>query len=111
MDRETNTRIKDYINTVAKSFPNLEKAILFGSFAKDKANKDSDIDIALVFDGLKDENRFDTQVQLIMMASEFDLRIEPHPINNSDFYSNDPFPLEINKTGIELDFTSFNKLV
>jgi hypothetical protein len=49
-----------------------------------------------------DEERFDLQVQFMLLASDFDIRIEPHPISNEDFNFNNPFVAEILKTGIEI---------
>ena len=64
--------------------PGYMTAFLFGSFAKNQQGPDSDIDIALVIDNLKDSDKFDIQVQLILLASQFDSRIEPHPISGED---------------------------
>ncbi|MHC1703938.1 MAG: hypothetical protein AB9846_08520 [Tenuifilaceae bacterium] len=47
-------------------------------------------------------DKFDLQVQLIILASQNDAQIEPHPIFKEDFNSNSPFVAEINRTGIEI---------
>ena len=75
---------------------------MFGSYAKGKSNEDSDIDIAIIFSELDGSNQFEIQVQLMLLASKFDSRIEPHPISKEDFDSGNPFVVEIKKTGIEL---------
>jgi predicted nucleotidyltransferase len=62
--------------------------------------EDSDIDIAIVIGNMKDF--FTTQMQLMRLRRKIDLRIEPHPIGESDFTSMNPFAYEIQKTGIEL---------
>ena len=77
-----------------------EKAYVFGSYAKGTFTGDSDIDIAIVFNDLKD--RFSTQVKLLMLTTKFDTRIEPHPIDKKDFNMNNPFVYEIMKSGIEM---------
>ena len=51
---------------------------------------------------LADNERFDTQVKLMLLVSQIDNRIEPHPISKQDVHSNNPFAAEIIKTGIEL---------
>ena len=79
------------------------KAYLFGSYLKETDNKSSDIDIALVVDNLPDEERFDVQVQLMLLASEYDLRIEPHPISGENFDIKNPFAAEILRTGFEIE--------
>ena len=61
---------------------------------------DSDIDIAVVIVNM--ENFFATQMQLMRIRRDVDLRIEPHPIGESDFTEMNPFAFEIQKSGIEL---------
>lgn len=102
MDKKTDKSIKDYLSTVARQNPNLVTAYLFGSYAKGKQKDDSDIDLALIIDHLNDTEKFDIQVQLMLTASRFDTRIEPHPLSMEDFYSSNPFAIEIKRTGIEM---------
>ena len=90
------------VNSVAKEHPELISAFIFDSYAKDKQHIESDIDIALVMENLSDDDKFDTQVKLIILASKIDNRIEPHPISKHDLNSNNPFAVEIRRTGIEL---------
>ena len=103
MDKEVNRTVKRYIDSVAKLQPGLISAFVFGSYAQNKQNADSDIDVALVIENLLDIDRFDTQVRLMMLASKIDNRIEPHPISNQDLNSNNPFVVEIRRTGIKLN--------
>lgn len=102
MDKAINNAITNYIKLIREKYANIEKAYLFGSFAKGRTNPDSDIDLALVFKDLDDSIRFDIQVQLMIIASQIDSRIEPHPISHEDFNSGNPFVIEIQKTGIEI---------
>lgn len=102
MDKKTDTVIRQFVSTVAIQTPGFVTAYLFGSFAKNKQKPDSDIDIALIIDNLKDSDKFDVQVQLMLLASKFDSRIEPHPISKQDLISENPFIHEIKKTGIEI---------
>lgn len=78
----------------------IKKAFLFGSYAKGLEKEDSDIDIALVIGNMTDF--FDTQMQLMRLRRKIDLRIEPHPISESDFTIMNPFAYEIKKNGIEI---------
>ncbi|HED08263.1 MAG TPA: nucleotidyltransferase domain-containing protein [Ignavibacteria bacterium] len=94
--------INNFVSKVAEQNPKLVTAYLFGSFAKNNERSESDIDIALFIDDLNDEERFDLQVHLILLATEFDIRIEPHPFSYSDFKNGNPFVLEIINTGIEI---------
>ena len=102
MDKGINTTIADYLKLIRQNYSDLDKAYLFGSYAKGKELQESDIDIALVFKDLDDSKRFDTQVQLMMLASQIDTRIEPHPISMNDLDSGNPFVAEIQRTGVEL---------
>ena len=102
MDKTTNHNIIKFISSVSISYPGFVKAYLFGSFAKQRNTPDSDIDIALIFENLDDKEKFDRQVQLLLLASGYDTRIEPHPLSNLDLKTENPFVEEIIKTGIEL---------
>ncbi|OFX21407.1 MAG: DNA polymerase subunit beta [Bacteroidetes bacterium GWA2_31_9b] len=102
MDKSVNTTINQYITLIKKNHKGIKRAILFGSYAKNNKRQDSDIDIALIFDKLNDNDKFDLQVQLMLLASQIDSRIEPHPISKEDFNSNSPFVIEIKRTGIEI---------
>lgn len=80
----------------------IRKAFLFGSYAKGLQHKDSDIDIAVVFENMNDF--FDTQMLLMRLRRNIDLRIEPHPIEAGDFNIQNPLVSEITQYGIELKF-------
>ena len=98
---------KSIINTAVrylKQIPNdleVKKAFLFGSYAKGLEREDSDIDIALVIGNMNDF--FETQMELMRIRRKIDLRIEPHPIEESDFTSMNPFANEIQEYGIEIE--------
>ena len=103
MDKRTNKRIEAFIALVTTQYPEFIKAVLFGSYAQGNHQINSDIDVALVFNHLDDKDKFDLQVQLMLQASEFDIRIEPHPMSREDFCSANPFASEIRRTGIEIN--------
>ena len=102
MDKKTDSAIKQFISTVAIQTPGFVTAYLFGSFARNNQGPDSYIDIALIIDNLNDSDKIDKQVQLMLLAAPFDIRIEPHPISKQDLISGNPFVHEIRKTGIEI---------
>jgi len=110
MDKKTTDIINHYISFLVQRYPDLNKAYLFGSFAKNTESDDSDIDIALVFKNIGEENKFDLQVQLMLYASEYDLRIEPHPFSEEEFNSWHPLAVEIKKTGSEIKLPSLKEL-
>jgi predicted nucleotidyltransferase len=100
VEREIIDTCKKYIQSIAQAYP-LTKAYMFGSFAKGTNRTDSDIDLAIVLKGTGDT--VDIQWQLMKLRRDFDLRIEPHPINETDFNFNHPLVSEILKTGIEIE--------
>ena len=102
MDKKIDDIIRKFISAVAKNNMGLITTYVFGSYAKNKERIESDIDIALILEDIPDNNKFDLQVQLLLMASQFDFRIEPHPFSKQDFISDNPFAMEIKRTGIEI---------
>ncbi len=102
MDKEVDKSIIEYLKLIKEKFSDIEHVYLFGSHAKGNSTEDSDIDLALIFKNLDDSKRFDTQIKLMLLASNIDSRIEPHPISHEDFYSDNPFVVEIKKTAIEI---------
>ena len=77
----------------------IEAVYLFGSHAKGTANKDSDIDVALVvnhFDG----DFFDVISPIWMLTENVDFRIEPHVIARDTDYAG--FLDEIHNTGVKV---------
>jgi len=88
-----------YANVV-KSKYDIVKIILFGSYAKDNYNDDSDIDIAVV---LKDYNNLiDIQLDLMRLRRKIDSRIEPHPFREKDFEITNPIVNKIIKFGQDI---------
>jgi len=105
MDKAIDNKIRKYILEAAKENPGFVSAYLFGSYTRNNQRPESDIDIALVWEDIKDEDKFDLQVQLLLLANQFDERIEPHPFSKQDFFSNNPFVAEIRNHGIEIPLT------
>ncbi len=85
----------------AKNFPFLA-VYLFGSYAKSKARKWSDIDVAVVTEKLR-RNRDKSMIELWRAREGIDNRIEPHGFTPEDFKINeDPMVYEIKKTGVRV---------
>jgi predicted nucleotidyltransferase len=79
----------------------VEKIILFGSYARNMANENSDIDLAVILKEIK-EDRFTTRLELMKYCRGFEDVIEPHPFLDKDFNLGNPFAAEIMKDGITL---------
>lgn len=92
--------VSEYLKAIPKDRFDLSRAYLFGSYARDNQHEDSDIDLALVIRNLTDP--FLAQVELMKLRRNFDLRIEPHPFDESDFSIQDPIVFEILKYGQEI---------
>jgi uncharacterized protein len=97
--RELFKIIKEYITYIRKKGYNVTDAYLFGSYAKNKANAESDIDIAVILKEV--DNYFDTQVELMKLRRNISIYIEPHPISQKDFKEH-PLFNEINKYGLKV---------
>lgn len=92
-----------FANHVQHQGTPVTRAVLFGSWAKGKARKDSDIDICLVSPQFGKDDLIEMRY-LLMETMVVDSRIEPIPMSIED-YENDatPFVLEIKKYGKVID--------
>ena len=92
-------KVKNYQILVKQSdFPMpIEAVYLFGSHAKGTANKNSDIDVALVVNHFEGDY-FDVIPPIWLLRESIDFRIEPHVVARDTDYSG--FIDEIQRTGI-----------
>ena len=80
----------------------IEHIILFGSHAKGKARKWSDIDLCIVSRTFG-KDRFDEMVMLKHLTDDETMDIEPHPFHPRDLADKyDPLAAEIRKYGIQV---------
>lgn len=80
---------------------NVTTIILFGSYAKETANEDRDINIAVISDDFEDI--YDCMAILMGMTCDIDAKIEPHPIATKEYKNvTDPFIKEVIDTGIKV---------
>ena len=96
-------KVKLYKKLVIEHFPvPIEQFWLFGSYAKNNAHKDSDIDIALLVSHLNENySVLHTEPLLWRLKRQVDFRIEPHVIARDTDYAG--FIDEIEKTGILIE--------
>lgn len=82
----------------------LDRVVLFGSLAKGKGNKDSDIDLAIFSRSATDENRHDLMTKIFSKIPKHKLDIQPLVFTLQDFDSTDNsfIQQEIKKNGIVL---------
>ena len=89
----------EYYLMLLKAGLPVEKVILFGSYSRNEQKEFSDIDIAVVMKEYH-KDRFDTRLELMKYAREFEEVIEPHPFLASEFDETEPFASEILHSGI-----------
>lgn len=93
--------IGKFLDKVREEGIHIESAYLFGSYARGKQNKWSDIDIAVVSADIKDDN-LEEMIRLTKIAYKIDTRIEPVPFRPDAFVDEDPLVWEIKKEGMAL---------
>jgi predicted nucleotidyltransferase len=91
--------VKEYIGELERNKIPIEKAIIFGSYAKGCAKTESDIDIALVSEVFSGD-RFEDRRKIIPLRRKIDNRLEPLPFKPEDFNDGGILVEEIKKTGI-----------
>ncbi len=94
--------IQRYLKTLTENNIPVSRLYLFGSCAKGTQKHDSDIDLAVFWD--EDSiDRFESDLRLMKLTRNIDLRIEPHSFCRKDMVDPDPFVGEILATGIRMD--------
>ena len=88
--------VKKYADTI-KSYFNIKKVVLYGSYACGRQTPNSDIDVAVIID-IIDDNILDAEAKLYKLRRNLDLRIEPVLFDERDDVSG--FKDEVLKTGI-----------
>ena len=94
----------DYINKLKMQIP-VEKAFLFGSYAKGTFTEDSDVDLAVFSPAFDNMSRFDGITFLLMQALNYKLDIQPQPYSMKDYTEHIGLVDEIIKTGIEIELS------
>jgi predicted nucleotidyltransferase len=89
-----------FVNNIAKKDIGLRYAKLFGSYAKNTANSDSDIDILLVADKFVGAGFIDNRL-IAEKLVKYDI-IQVQTYCPKDYLEGDPFIDEINKYAINI---------
>jgi len=95
--------LQKFINKLTESQISIEKAYLYGSYAKNSANNESDIDVMLI-SALFDKNYYDQIGKIWVISKEFHEKIEPYMVGKNKFIHDDISPLLeiVRKEGIEI---------
>lgn len=98
-------KIYEFIQLLKQQGVNVSKVILFGSYAKGRANPDSDIDIVIVSTQFG-QDAAEEMMLLRKIALKVDSHIEPVPLSPEDLNDNfSTFAQEIKRYGIEVGIT------
>lgn len=92
--------IDRYIKILKKDNLPIQQVILYGSYAKNKQHKDSDIDICVISPKFKDD--LSAMQYLLKKTDAVDLRLEPVGFAPKYFKDENPLAYEIKRTGIKV---------
>jgi len=95
--------IQKFLNRLLQEGIPVEKAYLYGSYARDEENEESDIDILLVSE-LFDKNDDQTVGKTWRIGQSIDVRIEPYTVGSKRFLIDELSPLLqiVKKEGLEI---------
>jgi len=91
-------KIKEYIRLLEENQIKVWRLYLYGSYAKNVFNEESDIDLA-VFLEKEELDGFEEDAELMKLRRKVDLRIEPHSFARPDFDETNPYIKEIIESG------------
>jgi len=92
---------RQYANEVRRHLP-VERAYIFGSYAKGTADNLSDVDVCFFLRDYGGKNRVEAGTLLLKIARPFRSYFEPLVFEASDIEANNPFVNEILHTGLEI---------
>ncbi|MDR3121110.1 MAG: nucleotidyltransferase domain-containing protein [Clostridiales bacterium] len=81
---------------------NIDKAVLFGSYAKGTAEDGSDVDVCFFFPAGNGANRLDVIGELVKMTRRRSVPFEPIAFPTSEIERGNPFVREVLSTGVEI---------
>ena len=90
-----------YVEDVRRHLP-VDRAYLFGSYAKGMADERSDVDVAFFLRDYGGKTRFDIGVQLLKFCRLYKSYFEPLVFETSEMDRGNPFVNEILRTGVEI---------
>jgi predicted nucleotidyltransferase len=100
--KEMNKKARSFAEDVKQVMP-VDKAILFGSYAKGYATEFSDVDICFFLKGYNGKQRVEIITELFGLGRKYpDVAFEPLVFESAEMHNNNPFVREILAEGIEL---------
>ena len=105
LNKSETKKVNKFLQLLRQQGFNISRAILFGSYAKGKANADSDIDIAVVSPQFG-KDITEEMMMLRKIALKVDSHIEPVPLRPDDLDDNfSTLAQEIKRYGIDIAVT------
>ena len=104
IDFEALNRIaRDYASEVSRELP-VEKVVLFGSYAKETATEQSDVDICFFLKSYNGQRKVDLVAHILGIGGDkySHIGFEPIVFETAEIQRDNPFVREILATGIEL---------
>lgn len=102
ISQKINNIIGEYISDIQK-YMKVDKAFIYGSYAKGNNNEYSDIDIAIFSDSFINQSFVESVSFLFSIARKYkEMSIEPVAFTLSDLQNDNPFVNEIIATGREI---------
>ena len=98
---QIDSAIKAFLNNISMKTP-IEKAYLFGSYAKGNYDENSDVDLAIFSRYFNDKDRLDNFRLLFLEAMNFSVDLQPQPFTEDDLNNPEGLVYEILKTGFEI---------
>jgi predicted nucleotidyltransferase len=93
---------KSYVDDVRRVM-SVDRAMLYGSYAKGNATEYSDVDICFFLSSFDGKRRVDVIAELLGLTDKYsDVFIEPIAFSVSELQNDNPFVEEILRTGREI---------
>jgi predicted nucleotidyltransferase len=93
--------IREAVKRLVKSGIRVDRAILYGSFARGRMTEWSDIDVAFISPDYRPTD-LKQRVKIGLICQDVDIRMESVVYRPRDFRNGEPLAREIERTGIEL---------
>ncbi len=102
--KQINNLVQKVSEIAKKDKMPISKVFVFGSYAKNKMNKNSDLDLCFVSPKFKSAIEVEAylRTEIYFLKPEINIPIDVVAYNKKDFKSDIPLVHEIKKTGIEI---------
>ena len=94
--------VQDYLDYLKNSGMPIEKAFVFGSYAKGKQNKWSDVDLCIISPRFKNSANLLEYLWAKKRERDTNAGISPVGFHPKDFVNEDPLAWEVKKNGIAI---------